>query len=90
MLFLFRSAPEVEKRIHSKLFRKFWRSRGTKEPAYITVFDEAGKKQTLWALHFRPRSVKEDDKDIWDARNNGSVSFVAVYTLRFSKYSKMH
>jgi hypothetical protein len=39
MLFLFRSAPEVEKRIHSKLFRKFWRSRGTKEPAYITVVD---------------------------------------------------
>ena len=39
MLFLFRSAPEVEKRIHSKLFRKFWRSRGTKEPAYITVDD---------------------------------------------------
>ena len=39
MLFLFRSAPEVEKRIHSKLFRKFWRSRGTKEPAYITVGD---------------------------------------------------
>ena len=37
MLFLFRSAPEVEKRIHSKLFRKFWRSRDTKEPAYITV-----------------------------------------------------
>ena len=37
MLFLFRSAPEVEKRIHSKLFRKFSRSRGTKEPAYITV-----------------------------------------------------
>ena len=36
MLFLFRSAPEVEK---SKLFRKFWRSRGTKEPAYITVLD---------------------------------------------------
>ena len=31
MLFFFRSAPEVEKRIHSKLFRKFWRSRGTKE-----------------------------------------------------------
>ena len=22
---------------NSKLFRKFWRSRGTKEPAYITV-----------------------------------------------------
>ena len=38
MLFLFRSAPEVEKRIHSKLFRRFWRSRGTKEPAYITVY----------------------------------------------------
>ena len=37
MLFLFRSAPEVEKRMHSKLFRKFWRSRGTKEPTYITV-----------------------------------------------------
>ena len=37
MLFLFRSAPEVKKRIHSKHFRKFWRSRGTKEPAYITV-----------------------------------------------------
>ena len=35
MLFLFRSAPEVEKRIHSELFRKFWRSRGTKEPAYM-------------------------------------------------------
>ena len=39
MLFLFRSAPEVEKRIHSKLFRKFLRSRGTKEPAYITVIN---------------------------------------------------
>ena len=38
MLFLFRSAPEVEKRIHSKLFCKFWRNRGTKEPAYITVY----------------------------------------------------
>ena len=44
MLFLFRSAPEVEKRIHSKLFRKFWRSRGTKEPAYITVELENEKK----------------------------------------------
>ena len=30
--------PKLKKRIHSKLFRKFWRSRGTKEPAYITVF----------------------------------------------------
>ena len=29
MLFLFRSAPEVKKRIHSKLFRKFW-----EEPGY--------------------------------------------------------
>ena len=29
--------PKLEKKIHSKLFRKFWRSRGTKEPAYITV-----------------------------------------------------
>ena len=29
--------PKLKKRIHSKLFRKFWRSRGTKEPAYITV-----------------------------------------------------
>ena len=28
MLFLFRSAPEVEKRIHSKLFRKFWEEPG--------------------------------------------------------------
>ena len=42
MLFFFRSAPEVEKRIHSKLFRKFWRSRGTKEPAYITVLLKQG------------------------------------------------
>ena len=29
--------PKLKKRIHSKLFRKFWRNRGTKEPAYITV-----------------------------------------------------
>ena len=29
--------PKLKKRIHSKLFCKFWRSRGTKEPAYITV-----------------------------------------------------
>jgi len=29
MLFLFRSAPEVKKKIHSKLFRKFW-----EEPGY--------------------------------------------------------
>ena len=30
--------PKLKNKIHSKLFRKFWRSRGTKEPAYITVF----------------------------------------------------
>ena len=30
MLFLLRSAPEVEKRIHSKLFRKFWEEPGYK------------------------------------------------------------
>ena len=30
MLFLFRSAPEVEKRIHSKFFRKFWEEPGYK------------------------------------------------------------
>ena len=30
--------PKLKKRIHSKLFRKFWRNRGTKEPAYITVY----------------------------------------------------
>ena len=30
MLFLFRSAPEVKKRIHSKLFRKFWEEPGYK------------------------------------------------------------
>ena len=32
--------PKLKKEIHSKLFRKFWRSRGTKEPAYITVQQE--------------------------------------------------
>ena len=54
MLFLFRSAPEVEKRIHSKLFRKFWRNRGTKEPAYITVsnqfqlINQLKKLRKLW------------------------------------------
>jgi len=48
MLFLFRSAPEVEKRIHSKLFRKFWRSRGTKEPAYITVIQATGQEDWDW------------------------------------------
>ena len=32
--------PKLKKGIHSKIFRKFWRSRGTKEPAYITVFVE--------------------------------------------------
>ena len=31
--------PKLKKRIHSKLFRKFWRNRGTKEPAYITVIN---------------------------------------------------
>ena len=30
MLFFLRSAPEVEKRIHSKLFRKFWEEPGYK------------------------------------------------------------
>ena len=30
MLFLFRSAPEVKKIIHSKLFRKFWEEPGNK------------------------------------------------------------
>ena len=55
MLFLFRSAPEVEKRIHSKLFRKFWRSRGTKEPAYITVhaFTKTHKPTCI----FRPACI---------------------------------
>ena len=50
MLFLFRSAPEVEKRIHSKLFRKFWRSRGTKEPAYITVMENKNECQMAKVL----------------------------------------
>ena len=30
MLFLYRSAPKVEKRIHSKFFRKFWEEPGYK------------------------------------------------------------
>ena len=43
--------PKLKKRIHSKLFRKFWRNRGTKEPAYITVkgagfSDQVIKSQT--------------------------------------------
>ena len=29
--------PKVKKESTDGLFRKFWRSRGTKEPAYITV-----------------------------------------------------
>ena len=32
---IFVQLPKLKK--ESKLFRKFWRSRGTKEPAYITV-----------------------------------------------------
>ena len=48
MLFLFKSAPEVEKRIHSKLFRKIWRSRGTKEPAYITVIVQINIKAGMF------------------------------------------
>ena len=60
MLFLFRSAPEVEKRIHSKLFRKFWRSRGTKEPAYITVHLSI-QQIILWhpPLLAQPRPAKD-------------------------------
>ena len=29
--------PKLKKESNGKLFRKCWRSRGTKEPAYITV-----------------------------------------------------
>ena len=30
--------PKLKKESTASLLRKFWRSRGTKEPAYITVF----------------------------------------------------
>ena len=39
--------PKLKKEIHSKLFRKFWRSRGTKEPAYITVHIRFGKDMRI-------------------------------------------
>ena len=40
--------PKLKKESTSKLFRKFWRSRGTKEPAYITVLhDISGKPKVL-------------------------------------------
>ena len=47
MLFLFRSAPKVEKRIHSKFFRKFW--------------EEPGYKRT--DLHYCITEPSNDDYD---------------------------
>ena len=83
MLFLFRSAPEVEKRIHSKLFRKFWRSRGTKEPAYITVFNKTNKRmqisvrsleliftETDWPATERQLEVSNGQKRDWEVEKN--------------------
>ena len=68
MLFLFRSAPEVEKRIQSKLFRKFWRSRGTKEPAYITVPE----------LHQVSLSVRESRLDNDQTQSNNKFSRLKI------------
>ena len=57
------------------------------------VFDKAGKNRPFGCYkgrQFKLESVKEDNKDIWDAKNNELLSFVTVYTLRFSKYREMH
>ena len=45
MLFLLRSAPEVEKRIHSKLFRKFWEEPGYKGAGLHYCTDENLSKE---------------------------------------------
>ena len=60
--------PKLKKESTASFFVTFWRSRGTKEPAYITVHDdhtyhrvmtltsEQDKMQTQLAAHFRPYS----------------------------------
>ena len=37
--------PKLKKESTASFFVTFWRSRGTKEPAYITVMPEATNKQ---------------------------------------------
>ena len=49
--------PKLKKRIHSKLFRKFWRSRGTKEPAYITV-NNFYFVLSMWQIYFSKQLAK--------------------------------
>ena len=50
--------PKLKKRIHSKLFRKFWRNRGTKEPAYITVLGvRLGSAKGLYAFMYSKRPL---------------------------------
>ena len=66
MLFLFRSAPEVEKRIHSKLFRKFWRSRGTKEPAYITVHPQRYQTTIAYSDSVPKQKENESESDLME------------------------
>ena len=82
MLFLFRSAPEVEKRIHSKLFRKFWRSRGTKEPAYITV----KQKKSQLCLTSKQGSIRPTIVpllDSWYTKSQPRVSLTIHSNLVF-------
>ena len=89
MLFLFRSAPEVEKRIHSKLFRKFWRSRGTKKgrPTLLYIVKSWHCFQVCDNLNFHNkkgglshfRSSKQ--KNLWKISRNSDRETVSVEWL---------
>ena len=61
MLFLFRSAPKVEKRIHSKFFRKFWEEPGYKRTDlhYCTMYVFTITNYSLW--YFRNHVLKNKD-----------------------------
>ena len=69
MLFLFRSASKVEKRIHSKFFRKFWEEPGYKRTDLHYCIGGIDVKLTkhpyhLYALLFPTNTGHDTDKEI--------------------------
>ena len=45
--------PKLKKESTASLLRKFWRSRGTKEPAYITVVTLVATETIVGSLQFK-------------------------------------
>ena len=68
--------PKLKKESTASFFRKFWRSRGTKEPAYITVVGQLTNPQGHYVLgdNGKPERVPEDEDEEEEVDNQNEIS----------------